>query len=102
MCSYLAGLFDAKGHIIISKRDSKVKNLSLSITFNIKDLPLANRLKDVLGFGWIRIKEKENAWFHTIDGLIKVVWVRRGKKYPVQKNLGKDGWLAGFAVVHLA
>ena len=49
--SYLAGLFDAKGHISISKPDAKVKNLSLSITFNIKDLPLAERLKEVTGYG---------------------------------------------------
>jgi hypothetical protein len=33
-------------------------------------------LKDVIGFGWIRIKKKENACvltFHTIEGLILVV-----------------------------
>ena len=49
--SYLAGLFEGRGHISISKHGSKVSNLSLSITFNLKDLPLAERLKDVLGFG---------------------------------------------------
>jgi hypothetical protein len=49
--SYLTGLFEGDGHISISKPDAKVKNLSLSITFNLKDLPLAKRLKEVLGHG---------------------------------------------------
>lgn len=49
--SYLAGLFEGDGHISISKPDAKYKNLSLSITFHLKDLPLAERLKDVTGFG---------------------------------------------------
>ena len=49
--SYLAGLWEGDGHISISKPDSKVQNLSLSITFHLKDLPLAQRLKDIIGFG---------------------------------------------------
>ena len=49
--SYLAGLFEGDGHISISKPGSKVQNLSLSITFHIKELPLAERLKDIVGFG---------------------------------------------------
>jgi hypothetical protein len=97
----------------------------LSITFNLKDLPLAERLKDVLGFGWIRIKEKENACvltFHTIDGLIYIVslmnsYLRTPKlkkfndlidilnknkgltinRYPaLSQDFSKDAWLAGF------
>ena len=74
--SYLAGLFEGDGHISISKPSAKVKNLSLSITFNLKDLPLALRLKEITGYGWIRMKEKEHACvltFHTIDGLIYIV-----------------------------
>lgn len=121
----MAGLWEGDGHISISKSGSKGNNLSLSITFNLKDLPLAEKLKDELGFGWIRIKEKENACvltFHTIDGLIYVVSLmnsylrtpklnkfnqlidilnkKRGlniKKYPVQtQDFSKDAWLAGF------
>lgn len=49
--SYLAGLFEGDGHISISKPGSKVQNLSLSITFHLKELPLAERLKDTIGFG---------------------------------------------------
>lgn len=40
--------FEGNGHIYISKPGSKVNNLSLSITFHLKDLPLAKRL---LGLG---------------------------------------------------
>ena len=123
--SYLAGLWEGDGHISISKPDSKVQNLSLSITFHLKDLPLAQRLKDIIGFGWIRIKEKENACvltFHTFEGLIRIVnlmnsYLRTPKlkkfnelidkinqkkglsinKYPIQsRDLSQDGWLAGF------
>ena len=74
--SYLAGLYEGDGHISISKPGAKSNNLSLSITFNLKDLPLAVKLKEVTGFGWIRIKKEDNACvliFHTIKGLIYVV-----------------------------
>lgn len=115
---------EGDGHITISKSGSEVK-LSLSITFNIKDLPLAERLKNVIGFGRIRIKQKENACvliFSSKEGLIRVVSLMNSylrtpklkkfnelidilnektglniKKYPVQsQDLSKDGWLAGF------
>jgi len=51
--SYLAGLWEGDGHISIWPLNSnlKIKNLSLSITFHIKDLQLCERLKDVIGFG---------------------------------------------------
>jgi hypothetical protein len=51
LASYLAGLFEGDGHISISKPGSKSNNLSLSITFHLKDLPLAVKLKEVIGFG---------------------------------------------------
>ena len=51
LSSYLAGLFEGDGHISISKPGSKSNNLSLSITFHLKDLPLAVKLKEVIGFG---------------------------------------------------
>jgi hypothetical protein len=76
LASYLAGLFEGDGHISISKPGAKSNNLSLSITFHLKDLPLAEKLKEVTGFGWIRIKKEDNACvltFHTIEGLIYIV-----------------------------
>jgi len=49
--SYLAGLFEGDGHISISKPGTKGNNLSLSITFHLKDLPFAKSLKEITGFG---------------------------------------------------
>ena len=123
--SYLAGLWEGDGHIYISKPGSKVQTQSLSITFHLKELPLAERLKETIGFGWIRIKEKENACvltFHTIEGLICIVNLMNSNlrtpklkkfnelidkinqkkglsinKYPIQsRDLSQDSWLAGF------
>lgn len=123
--SYLAGLYEGDGHIFISSPKSKKAIFSISITFNLKDLPLAEHLKDATGFGWIRIKKKENACvlvFHTIDGVIYVVslmnsYLRTPKlskfndlidtinikrnlninKYPVNSgDLSSDSWFAGF------
>lgn len=125
LSSYLAGLFEGDGHISISKPGSKSNNLSLSITFHLKDLPLAVKLKEVIGFGWIRIKKEDNACvltFHTVEGLIYVVClinsylrtpklikfnqlidtlnIRYGtkiEKYSYQtQDFSKDAWLAGF------
>ena len=63
--SYLAGLFEGDGHIVLSKSitvDSKVKNTSpyIAITFVNKDLPLINKLLEKFG-GRLRFKNKENA-----------------------------------------
>lgn len=125
--SYLAGLFEGDGYISISKPGSKSNSLSLSITFHLKDLPWAKKLKEVTGFGWIRIKGEDNACvltFHTIAGLIYVVSLMNSylktpklKKFndlidilntrygttfekhssALAQYFSKDAWLAGFA-----
>jgi hypothetical protein len=81
--SYLAGLFEGDGHIWLPKNTlSKKHNPRFCITFNIKDLPLAEKLLAIIGFGFIRIKEKENACVLTIspiNGLIKVVNLINGQ-----------------------
>lgn len=72
---YLTGLFEGDGHIT-------TKPPTLCITFNIKDLPLAEKLKEIIGHGWIRIKEKENACvltFSSKEGLLTVVNYINGK-----------------------
>jgi len=50
--SYLAGLFEGDGHIIISRGNNqskigitKIRKITIGITFNIKDLPLCEHLK---------------------------------------------------------
>ena len=53
----------------------------IGITFNLKDLPLCKHLKFILGEGWIRIKDKENACvliFHTDNGVIKFIKLING------------------------
>ena len=51
--AYLAGLFEGDGHILIDNQKNKklIKKIIIGITFNIKDLPLCERIKEVLGVG---------------------------------------------------
>lgn len=83
--SYLAGLFEGDGHIWIPSLDTlkkKKHNPRFCITFHIKDLPLANKIKSIIGYGFIRIKNKENACVLTIsplEGLIKIINLINGK-----------------------
>jgi hypothetical protein len=70
-------LFEANGHIWIpSSNSTKKHNPRFCITFHLKDKPLADKLLDSLGYGFIRIKLKENACVLTISplkGLINVI-----------------------------
>ena len=59
--SYLAGLFEATGHIILPKFvNGKISYPYIAITFVNKDLPLINKLVEMFG-GRLRFKNKENA-----------------------------------------
>ena len=59
--SYLAGLLEGDGHIILSKfANSKISSPYIAITFVNKDLPLINKLVAKFG-GRLRFKNKENA-----------------------------------------
>jgi len=49
--SYLAGLFEGDGYITMSKNKDIIKKIVIGITFNIKDLPLCEHLKLILGYG---------------------------------------------------
>jgi len=60
--SYLAGLFEGDGHIWMPKHNMKKKhNPRFCITFNIKNEPLAKKLLEIIGYGFIRYKPKDNA-----------------------------------------
>jgi hypothetical protein len=76
LSAYLAGLFEGDGHIVISRKENCIIRIVIGITFNLKDLPLCNHLKLILGDGYIRIKHKENACvliFHTDNSVIKFI-----------------------------
>lgn len=81
--SYLAGLFEGEGHIWFPKDNIKKKhNPRFCITFNLKDEPLAKKLLDILGFGFIIYKPKNNACvliISVIKGLKKIVEYLNGE-----------------------
>lgn len=75
--SYLAGLFEGDGHVLIPNPSSKTTGrYTICITFHIKDLPLCEHIKMRINHGWIRMKIKENACvlaFQTDQGLMYFV-----------------------------
>jgi hypothetical protein len=124
--SYLAGLFEGDGHIWFPKENMKKKhNPRFCITFNLKDEPLAKKLLEIVEYGFIAYRPKNNACILTISpvkGLKKIIelingelrtpkiiqlhnliyWVNKNHssnilKLPLKKgNLDKDSWFAGF------
>lgn len=124
--SYLAGLFEGDGHIWFPKENMKKKhNPRFCITFNLKNEPLAKKLLDIIGYGFIRYKPKDNACVLTISpvkGLKKIVeyingelrtpkirqlhtlidWLNKNHSSNIIKlelkkgKLNEDSWLAGF------
>jgi len=124
--SYIAGLFEGDGHIWIPKDNMlKKHNPRFCITFHIKELPLAKLILGKIGYGFIRIKNKENAIVLTVSpvkGLKFLIleispYLRTPKIYQVnklilwlnkhhntnytyatlnEKSLDSDSWLSGF------
>lgn len=79
LASYLAGLFEGDGHIWISKNDFKKKhNPRFCITFSLKNEPLAKKLLDIIKYGHIRYKPKDNACVLIVS--------------PVKKNSFNNKW----------
>jgi LAGLIDADG endonuclease/Cytochrome C and Quinol oxidase polypeptide I len=124
--SYLAGLFEGDGHIWMPKENTKKKhNPRFCITFNLKNEPLAKKLLEIIGYGFIRYKPKNNACVLVISpvkGLKLIIgcingelrtpkilqlhnlidWVNKNHSSKIEKltvkrnNLDKDNWLSGF------
>jgi len=124
--SYLAGLFEGDGHIWLPKNNTKKKhNPRFCITFGLKNEPLAKKLLEIIKYGFIRYKPKDNACVlvvSPIKGLKKIIecingelrtpkiiqlhnlidWINKNHssniiKLPLKKSdLDKDSWLAGF------
>ena len=60
--SYLAGLFEGDGHIWLAKQNrNKKHNPRFCITFSLKNESLAKKLLEMIEFGHIRYKIKNNA-----------------------------------------
>ena len=125
LSSYLAGLFEGDGHIILSKlTNAKISYPYIAITFVNKDLPLINKLVEMFG-GRLRFKTKENAivWIvnrhqelinliTVMNGYLRtpkinkfndlIVWLNDRYHYNIPINsvdtssLNSNGWLAGF------
>jgi LAGLIDADG DNA endonuclease family protein/cytochrome c/quinol oxidase subunit I len=123
---YLAGLFEGDGHIWIQKLEQKKKhNPRFCITFGVKNEPLAKKLLEIIGSGFIRYKTRDNACVLVVSlviGLKKVVHLLNGElrtpkicqlhnlidwlnknhntniiKLPLKdSSLSGDGWLSGF------
>lgn len=124
--SYLAGLFEGDGHIWFPKDNLKKKhNPRFCITFNLKDQHLAQKLLEIIGYGFIRYKPKDNACVlvaSPVKGLKKIIeyvngelrtpkivqlhtlidWINKNHSSNIIKlsskkgKLGEDSWLAGF------
>ena len=124
--SYLAGLFEGDGHIWMPKNNSKKKhNPRFCITFNLKNEPLAKKLLEIIGYGFIRYKPKDNACIlvvspvkglkfiiECINGELRtpkiiqlhnlIDWVNKNHSSKIKKltikngNIDKDSWLSGF------
>ena len=123
---YLAGLFEGDGHIWIQKENQKKKhNPRFCITFSLKNEPLAKKLLELIGSGFIRYKTQDKACVLTVSpviGLKKLVhlingelrtpkihqlhklieWLNKNHKTNFIKlplkytSLSEDGWLSGF------
>jgi len=123
---YLAGLFEGDGHIWIQNENQKKKhNPIFCITYSLKNEPLAKKLLELIGSGFIRYKKQDNACVLTVSpviGLKKLIHLINGElrtpkihqlhklidwlnknhntnftKLPLKdSSLSEDGWLSGF------
>jgi len=81
--SYLAGYFEGDGHIWIQKPSEKKKhNPRFCITFSMKNEPLAKKILEIIGSGFIRYKLQDNACVLVVSpviGLKKIVNLLNGE-----------------------
>lgn len=83
---YLAGLIEGDGSIIVPTKDKTLSGKNthpvIRIVFTLADLPLAQKLQQVLGYGFIQ-KPKEGNYYlfevQNIEGLLKLANLINGK-----------------------
>ena len=127
---YLAGLIEGDGSIIVPAKDrcrsGKNTHPVIRIVFTLPDLPLAQKLQQVLGCGFIQ-KPKEGNYYlfevQNIEGLLKLAnlingkmrtpkiealdrlinWLNNKKNSSIvclgldTSNLNSNSWFAGFS-----
>lgn len=84
-CSYLTGLIEGDGTIVVPKTlrspKGKVNYASIQIVFNLRDLPLALMIQKELGLGSLSRKKGVNAYVLTInsyEGLYLIISIING------------------------
>ena len=84
--SYLAGLVEGDGTIVVPKTERSAKGKlnypSIQITFQLKDFPLCQAIQRELGYGSISKKKQSAAYILTInsnEGLINFAKLINGK-----------------------
>lgn len=84
-CSYLTGLIEGDGTIIVPKTlrspKGKLNYASVQIVFHLKDLPLALLIQKELGCGSLSKKKGVNAYIFTInsyEGLYLIISILNG------------------------
>jgi hypothetical protein len=83
--TYLTGLIEGDGTIIVPKSERSLKGKlnypSIQIVFHLKDLPLALMVQKTIGFGSLIRKKGVNAYILTINnqvGLFEIVQLLNG------------------------
>ena len=84
-CSYLAGLIEGDGTIIVPKKERSLKGRlnypSIQISFDLRDFPLAMTIQKELGYGSLSRTKGVNAYRLTINdykGLILLANILNG------------------------
>ncbi len=83
---YLAGLIEGDGSIIVPTKEKtlsgKITHPIIRIVFTLSDLPLANKLQQVLGHGFIQKPKNGNYYLYEVQnvaGLLKLTKLINGK-----------------------
>lgn len=108
-CSWLTGLIEGDGSIIISPHKNGTIYPQINISFNIKDLPLAQYIHSIVGHGSIIIRKTSQSCSYTVGsltGLIDITniingYFRGGKILRFQKLVEIINSRAGLNIIVL-
>ena len=93
-CSYLAGLIEGDGSIIVPQKErsnnGKLYYPSIQIVFDARDFPLGVMIQKELGFGSLSKTKGVNAYrlsFNSIEGLLVIIGMVNGYMRTVKINM---------------